>query len=204
MSNDSRHFQLLLDQVREGSNEAARVLEQRYGDHILRIVRRKLQKSMRSKFDSIDFVQIVWASFFADPSRIPAVRTPDDLASWLGVLAANKVADEGRHLQTQKRDLKREVRIDERAAIAGPHPASRDPTPSAVAVFNEQWERLVTNQPPNVRRIVELKLLGHKFREIADEAGVNERTARRIIKRLEARAEPPAAPLPGGAPEGDN
>jgi RNA polymerase sigma-70 factor (ECF subfamily) len=117
------------------------------------------------------------------------VKTPEELANWLRALASNKVTDEGRQLQTQKRDVAREVRIDEHAALAGPHPASRDPTPSAVAVYHEQLERLVVQQPPKVRRVVELKMQGLTYDEIATALGMDERTARRAIKRLEEQAE---------------
>jgi RNA polymerase sigma factor (sigma-70 family) len=201
MKDHHRHFQLLLDQVREGSHEAARILEERYGAHILRIVRRKLQKSARTRFDSIDIVQNVWASVFTKPYNLPDVETPEDLATWLGTLASNKATDEGRQLQTQKRDISREIRIDEHAAIAGPHPISRDPTPSAVAVYHEQLERLVVKQPPKVRRIVELKMQGLTYDEIAAALGLDERTARRVIKRLEEQTAHSAPAEPDDRPQ---
>lgn len=65
MEQGQQVFASLMQRVREGSQDAAHELFQQYGPHILRIVRRKLHKTMRSKYDSSDFVQAVWASFFA-------------------------------------------------------------------------------------------------------------------------------------------
>ncbi len=67
--------------------------------------------------------------------------------------------------------------------------ASRDPTPSAVAIFNEQWENLVDRQPADVGRVVQMRYEGATYREIADELKINERTARKAIDRLEQNCE---------------
>src|SRR5262245_48951943 len=61
-------FRDLMRQVNEGSDDAIRELVQVYGPHILRVVRMRLSKHLRSKFDSADFVQSVWAAFFAIPA----------------------------------------------------------------------------------------------------------------------------------------
>jgi len=78
MSDDSRqhHFQALLRQVQHGSPEAARELYDTYVNHVLRGVRVRLWHRMRSKYDSQDFVQQVWASFFDEPERLPDFESP--------------------------------------------------------------------------------------------------------------------------------
>lgn len=190
----NQHFQALLRQVQQGSHEAARELYETYVDHVLRGVRVRLWHRMRSKFDSQDFVQQVWASFFDGRERLPDFDTPEALVNYLLGMAYNKVTGEGRHLQTQKHDIQREQRI---ATAAGPHPVSRDPTPSAVAVYHEQYDRLVDRQPPRVKRIVELRLDGKTFEEIAAELEIDESTARRVIKRLQLEAQSSEPPLPG-------
>jgi RNA polymerase sigma-70 factor (ECF subfamily) len=193
MSDDSRqhHFQALLRQVQQGSPAAARELYDTYVNHVLRGVRVRLWHRMRSKFDSQDFVQQVWASFFDEPQRLPDFDSPEALVNYLLGMAFNKVAGEGRHLSTQKHNIQREQRIDTAATAAGPHPHSRDPTPSAVAVYHEQYDRLVERQPPQVKRVVELRLTGKTFEEIAEELEIDESTARRVIKRLEVQVQEP-------------
>ena len=70
----SSEFRDAIDQICSGSEEAAWNFIETYGPHIQRVVRRRLHQSLRSKFDSVDFVQMVWASFFADPQRIAQIR----------------------------------------------------------------------------------------------------------------------------------
>lgn len=188
MSDETRHdhFQALLRQVQQGSHTAARELYDTYVEHVLRGVRARLWHRMRTRFDSQDFVQQVFASFFDEPKNLPDFETPEALVAYLLGMASNKVRTAGRRLTAQRQDIHREERIDATPAAAGPHPVSRDPTPSAVAVYHEEYGRLVEDQRPSVRRVVELRLSGKTFEEIAAELGIDERTARRAIKRLQA------------------
>lgn len=188
MSDNSKHddFQTLLRRVQRSDPEAARELYDAYGGHVLRGVRSRLWHRIRSKYDSQDFAQQVWASFFDDAGDLPHFESPAALVSYLLGMAINKVANEGRHLLTQKHDIQRERRIDTAEAGGGPHPVSRDPTPSAVAVYHEQLDRLVDRQPAKIKSVVKMRLTGMTFDEIAEELEIDESTARRVIKRLES------------------
>src|SRR5438093_3787651 len=83
MAGTQGEFTALMERVRRGSNGAAEELVARYGAHILRVVRAKLSKKLRPKFDSADFVQSVWASFFGGGSDIQEIRQEDGLAAYL-------------------------------------------------------------------------------------------------------------------------
>jgi RNA polymerase sigma factor (sigma-70 family) len=181
-----RRFEKLLQQVREGSEDAANELAKEYGKHVLRVVRRALPGELRRKFDSVDFEQKVWKSFFAEARNLPDMKEPTQLIVYLASMAEHKVLDENRNHRAQKRDIQREVRFDEGAALQGPHPVRHDPTPSEVAVFREEYGRLVKNQPERVRKILELKVAGLNFVEIAREVGLSDRTVRTVIAKLEA------------------
>jgi RNA polymerase sigma-70 factor (ECF subfamily) len=141
-------------------------------------------RKLRTRFDSQDFVQQVWASFFDDRGELPDFQTPEDLANYLMAMARNKVMMAGRQGLAQKRDLNRETRVDEESDLAGPHPAGRDPTPSAAAMFREQYDRLIDRQPADVREIAELRVEGNTFEEIAEELEMDESTARRAMRWL--------------------
>src|SRR6478736_4128141 len=69
-SRSESEFAALIEQVRAGSQEAAWTLVEKYGRDVQRFVRRTLHQRLRSKFDSLDFVQIVWGSFFRAPDRL--------------------------------------------------------------------------------------------------------------------------------------
>jgi RNA polymerase sigma factor (sigma-70 family) len=61
---------------------------------------------------------------------------------------------------------------------------SHDPSPSSVAVARERWNRLVRNQPEDVRQILELRFRGETYDEIARRLDINEKTVRRTLARL--------------------
>jgi DNA-directed RNA polymerase specialized sigma24 family protein len=71
---------------------------------------------------------------------------------------------------------------DRTAAIAG-----REPTPSAVAIARERWDSLMQEQPPQVRTILNKRLAGAKYSDIADELGLHERTVRKAVKKVFSR-----------------
>ena len=69
MTHDDSSFEAAVKELRTGSEEAIWNFIQTYGPHIQRVVRRRLHHKLRSKFDSVDFVQMVWVSFFGNRSR---------------------------------------------------------------------------------------------------------------------------------------
>jgi RNA polymerase sigma factor (sigma-70 family) len=141
-------------------------------------------RRLRVKFDSQDFAQQVWASFFDDRRRLPEFKTPEDLIAYLQSMAEKKVVLEGRRQRNQIHDVKREVPIDEPSAAASNHPVSRDPTPSAVAVYEEQFVRVALKQPSDQRRVAVLRAEGHTFKEIAEQLQIDESTARKKMRLL--------------------
>lgn len=178
-------FAELMERVHDGSQDAAWQLLEKYGPHVKRYVRRSLNQEMRSKFDSLDFAQVVWASFFREPDRFRRLDSPTALLAYLASLARNKVVGETRRrMKSVKNHVHREVGfgdLHEDLEIRCPNP---DPSPSAVAIARERWCQLVDNQPESVRRILELRFMGATFPEIAEQLNINERTARKAIERL--------------------
>jgi len=178
-------FAELMERVHDGSQDAAWQLLEKYGPHVKRYVRRSLNQEMRSKFDSLDFAQVVWASFFREPDRFRRLDSPTALLAYLASLARNKVVGETRRrMMSIKNGVHHEVgfgEMDDELAVRCSNP---DPTPSAVAIARERWHQLVDDQPESVRRIVELRFMGATFPEIAEQLNIDERTARKAIKRL--------------------
>ena len=183
MRTPDNEFRLLLTQVKDGSHEATRELIERYGPHIFRAVRRKLNKAIRAKFDSVDFVQVVWASFFAVPQKLVEFDRPEELIGYLAAMAHNKVVDEiRRRMETDKYNVNREQSLDDSARGLGARLTTRQPSPSEVAVADELWERLLQGKPDRHRRIIELRRNGYTYQQIAYQLGLNERTVRRVIR----------------------
>ena len=170
--------------ARQGSDEAAWDLVEAYGPYVLRTIRRTLSREIRGKFDSEDFAQAVWASFFGSPEQYDGVTEPQQLVGLLAKMARNKVIDEmRRRFQTQKYAVRREQPLAD-LADAPAQLKSRDPTPSQFAMARERWVRLLQDQSDRDRQIIRLKLMGKTHRSIAQQLGVNEKTVKRVLDRL--------------------
>ena len=178
-------FQSLMKRINDGEEEAAWELVETYGPYVLRSVRRMLHADIRSKFDSADFVQAVWASFFSGRCDLHRLHKPEELVAFLSTMARNKLVTELRRLtKTQKYNVRRELQTH----ASGPAPvsqaASRDPTPSQWAMARERWEAIMRDQPSHYQEIVRLRLRGETYQSIAEELQLNERTVRRVLERL--------------------
>jgi len=182
---DPRSFQDLMRRVREGSEDAAWEVFERHGGYILRAVRRVLNPKLRSKFDSIDFTQRVWLSFYRVRDKVDHFETPQQLAEFLAGMARNKVHMEvRRRLLTPTYNVGREVRFDDVRDEDDSGRAAPQPEPIDAAIVREQWERLLQDQPPHYRRIIELKSQGYSCVEIGTILSLDARTVRRFLKRL--------------------
>jgi len=179
-------FAALLNRIKEGSEQALVELVETYGQHVYRVVRRKLDRAMRSKFDSGDFVQAVWASFFENRARILEFPTAKDLILFLARIAHNKVIDEiRRRFVLQGKNINLEVSLDQ-SGILGTM-LSPGPTPSEVVMADERLERMTALRSDRQQKIVELRQAGATHAEIAAALGVNPKTVQRSLQRLERK-----------------
>jgi len=191
MSESKEVFARLMERMRDGCPDAARELCERYSDHILRVVRRRLHQRLRTQFDSLDFTQAVWASFFTTAAQRCTFDDPDDLLGFLAQLATNKVAETFRsRMLTDKRNLSREVPLGGDALEGGAAPA-RQPTPSQELMARECWERLVAGQPEQYRQALELLRQGHSRQEIAERLHIHPKRLQRLLSQLEPKPERP-------------
>jgi RNA polymerase sigma factor (sigma-70 family) len=181
------NIQELLARIKNGDEAAARELLARYESKVRLVVRRQLPKLLRSRFDSLDFLQSVWGSFFFKIRTAPHdLDEEQNLVTFLAWAARNKVIDEYRRAATQRQDIKREEPLD-RVAGKDDCLASGD-TPSQLAEANETYDRLRELLPEEQRVILEMKAEGHSSREIGDLLGMSERTVQRVLESLKARA----------------
>jgi RNA polymerase sigma factor (sigma-70 family) len=181
------NIQELLARIKNGDEGAARELLARYEPKVRLVVRRQLPRLLRSRFDSLDFLQSVWGSFFYKIRTGPNdLEEEQNLVTFLAWAARNKVVDEYRRAATQRQDIKREEPLD-RLTDKDDCLASGD-TPSQLAQANETYDRLRELLPEEQRVILEMKAEGHSSREIGDRLGLSERTVQRVLESLKARA----------------
>jgi RNA polymerase sigma factor (sigma-70 family) len=176
-----------LARIRDGDEDAARELLLRYEAKVRLVVRRQLPRLLRSRFDSQDFVQSIWGSFFR---RIKSSATEldgiENLIGFLARAARNKVIDEYRRASSAKQDVRREESmwegIEPRELVDG------SDAPFEVAEASEAFGRLRELLPEGRRAVLDLKAEGLTTVEIATRLGMGERTVRRVIEDLRRRA----------------
>jgi RNA polymerase sigma factor (sigma-70 family) len=202
MAAQDPEFADLLRRVRAGCPEAAAELYERYSDYLRRIIRSRLGSTLRRHYDSLDFVQSVWGSFLRIPLDCRTFNTADDLVAFLARVAYNKMVDVyRRRVRSDPRAVNtREVPLDtegEGLPDADGEPslnplAFLDPRPSPcqVAIALERWEQLVSQLPPELRRIVELRRDGYTCREVAAQLGLSSKFVQRFLQKLNRRVNP--------------
>lgn len=180
---------LLLDACRRGDPESTAELVRRYLPHVRAAVRRRLASDMRGRFDSLDFAQDVWLSFFRAALDREELRDERGLVAYLSQMARLKVAEEHRHQTTQKVGLDRDVPFAQTAA-----PTGREPSPSEVVVADDEWERLTAGLPDRERRMLQMLRDGHTHADTAAAFQLSEKTVQRLVRRLVPRGALPESP----------
>ena len=141
---------------------------------------------MRSVFDSLDFTQDVWASFFTLPADGVTFAGPDALVDFLESVASHKVVEAFRRKMRGVRENLNRVQTLEKVLL----PDGRHPTPSQVAVADEGWAVLVAGQPPLVRQVIALLREGYSYEEVGTRTGLHPKAIQRCVKRLTKRLQP--------------
>jgi RNA polymerase sigma factor (sigma-70 family) len=178
MSSSESDFEQLMERVRGGDSEAARQLFEHYGPAIQQVVRRRLHRRLRTEFDSVDFVQDAWASFFDLPPERCTFRTPEELMAFLCRLVRNKVIDAHRkHFQTETYGRRKVQPLK-------PNSPDAQPTPSQVMMAEDEWQRLIRDKPPKLREAMQMMRAGHSRQEIAEELGLNPKRIQRLLQQL--------------------
>ena len=177
------HLDELIERLNDGDIVAAERAFLAYEPYLRMAVRRQLTGPLRSKLDSMDIVQSVWADVlcrfreagwrFADRSHLRA---------FLVKVARNRLIDRKRE---HHRALEQERPLHEITSHELPH--AGQPRPSEVAQGHELWELMLEKCPPAHREILRLKRQGLPLAEIAARTGLHEGSIRRILYELARR-----------------
>jgi RNA polymerase sigma factor (sigma-70 family) len=177
-----------MTRAKEGDEAAVRALLCQFEDEVRMVVRGKLPRTLRSQFDSMDFVQSVWHDVFAkkgsDLSRFENAR---HFLAFLSAAARNKVFEEHRRrTQTHKYNLGREEPLYVRRGnreVPREVPGS-DPTPSQDAQADDRLEQILEGRGEQERQVVDLRRHGLTYEEIAARLGMHESAVRRIVESI--------------------
>ncbi len=183
----------LIARAKAGDETAIREFLSRFEPEVRMMVRGRLPRMLRTQFDSMDFVQAVWQSFFADlRSSSRQFENVHHLRGFLAGVARNKVYEEHRRLtRTKKHALAREQSLYVRRGSREVELAliSPEPTPSQAVQASDRLAQLVARCSPLEAQIITLRHQEMTFDEIARRTGVSERSVRRIIDEARERME---------------
>ena len=106
-------FAALMARAKAGDQAAIRLFLSRFGREVQMMVRARLPQKLRGQYDSSDFVQAVWLSFFSElPRDAPIFQKVVHLRQYLAGVARNKIFEQHRRLtRTEKYDICREERL---------------------------------------------------------------------------------------------
>lgn len=180
-------FEQLLSRARAGDRSAMGELLELYRDPVLRVVRSRLHRALRRRYDSVDFVQSVWASFVQLPLENYAFATPEDFVAFLSRIAYHKVAETTRRrLGGRADDMRRETSLDAPGEEAvGRHVPARLPTPSQHVIAEECWQKITRGLPPGHVGVLALLRDGHSPVEISRRLGIHPKVIQRLRERLQ-------------------
>jgi RNA polymerase sigma factor (sigma-70 family) len=183
----------LIARAKAGDETAIREFLSRFEPEVRMMVRGRLPRMLRTQFDSMDFVQAVWQSFFADlRSSSRQFENVHHLRGFLAGVARNKVYEEHRRLtRTKKHALAREQSLYVRRGSREVELAliSPEPTPSQAVQASDRLAQLVARCSPLEAQVITLRHQEMTFDEIARRTGVSERSVRRIIDEARERME---------------
>ena len=178
-------FADLMARAKAGDQAAIRVFLTRFENEVQIMVRARLPKRLRNQYDSADFVQAVWQSFFPGlRQHAPDFEKVAHLRRYLAGVVRNKIYEQHRRLtRTEKYDVLREERLYIRRGDRDVprEVVSTDPSPSQTAQAGDRMAQLTAGRSQHEIDVIRLRRQGLTFEEIATEIGVKERTARRII-----------------------
>ena len=190
---DDPDFLILIRRAQDGDGEAIREIVEKYENEIRVVIRARLPLRLRSRFDSMDFVQDVWNSFLVgDADGRVAFENSRHLRGYLIGIAENKVNQQfRRRTRTLKYAISREQPLTVRR---GPREVtvdlpSSDPSPSQTLQADDRFEKLLAGRNGIEKEIVRLRCDGLTQNEIASKVGRDVRTVRRILDDLHSRWE---------------
>ena len=188
---DEAMFAGLVSRARSGEEAAAKELLLHFEADVRLMVRIRLPRVLRSRFDSTDFVQAVWQSFFEGDGPAEFANSAHLRAYLAGVVRNKVLAEYRRYTRTRKYELGREEPLyvrrsgrDEPLDLAAP-----DPSPSQHAQAGECLDRLLAGRSAREVEVVDLRRQGLTYSEIAGRLGISERSVRRVIEALWGRIE---------------
>jgi RNA polymerase sigma-70 factor (ECF subfamily) len=179
MCNFDQKTQELVTLAKGGDEPALGQLCSVYGERVRRIIRLRMGAEIRPRLDSMDLVQDALVSALGGLKDF-TYKNEGDFLRWLVRITQNQLRDNLDKLYTDKRDIRKEVRLENYRPTTGGsfvgHPAPvQATTPSVIMSKKEDLDKLekaIDQLKPDYREVIVLaKIDGLSYKEIADKLG---------------------------------
>lgn len=179
--------------LREGDENAARELWDRYSARIMRLAARKLGGYCKRVADEEDVALSVFRRLYqeVEDGGFPELEDRGGLWNLLIVLTSNRVVDQKRHFATGKRgggnvrgDSVFLNRLSSGSARGFDGQAGTDVPPSMLLELAEAHDQLMSRLDEQLAQIARWKLEEQDNTEIAERLGITPRSVRRKLERI--------------------
>jgi RNA polymerase sigma-70 factor (ECF subfamily) len=183
--------QELVTLAKEGDKSALNHLYRVYAERVRWMIRLRMSKELRSKLESMDLVQetLIHALNGLDDFTY---KNEGDFVRWLSKIAENELRGSLKKLHADKRDIRKEIRLDNCEPTTGgglagaPGPVDLT-TPSAIMSRREELDKLekaIDKLRPEYREVIVLaKIEGLSYREISERLGKSDDAVRKLVSR---------------------
>ena len=187
----TRHLVVL---AKEGDKSALNQLYTVYAERVRWMVRFRMNKELRSKLESMDLVQDTLIHAFNGLNNF-TYKNEGDFVRWLSKIAENELRGNLKKLHAGKRDIRKEVRLDNYgsttvAGFVGNVVPNKATTPSVIMSRKEELDKLnraIDSLKSEYREIIVLtKLEGLSYKEIAGKLGKSSDAVRKLVSRAMA------------------
>ncbi len=179
MCNFDQKTQELVTLAKGGDDSALEQLCRVYGERVRRIIRLRMGREIRPRLDSMDLVQDALLSALGGLGDF-TYKNEGDFLRWLARITQNELRDNLDKIYTEKRDIRKEVRLENFGPTTGggfvgtPGPIEAT-TPSVIMSKKEDLDKLekaIDKLKPDYREVIVLaKIDGLSYREIANRLG---------------------------------
>jgi DNA-directed RNA polymerase specialized sigma24 family protein len=172
-----------LDQLKDGDQQAAQKLWERYFRRLVGLARMRLRDAPCRAADEEDVALIAFASFCrgVEEGRFPQLQDRNELWRVLVVLTARKAERLRRHEGQQKRGG---LTVGGAGDALLEEIVSREPTPDFAAEVADECRRLLASLNGNLAAVARCKMEGYTNAEIADRLGCSPRTVERKLELI--------------------
>ena len=182
--------QRLITLAKDGDQSALDQLCKVYNERILRIIRMRMGPELRTKLQSMDLVQDAFISALRSLGNF-TYRNEGDFLRWVSKIAENRLRDNLDKLHADKRDIRKEIPLNNKPSAQDSFVATNEPvdstTPSVIVSRREdldKLERAMDKLKPEYREVITLtKIEGLSYKEAASRLGKGPDAVRMLLSR---------------------